>query len=134
MVNLDTSTGIAFISEGSPVRDRLRGYIGEQQMVMAQTAFDEFTNIIQNIGGTLETARSNRFLRRITIISDNPSSRSLNLETTRKLGANDIIILGTADRLGIVTMTADAKAIRAAAAQGVDFLVYLHVSCPLTGN
>ena len=88
MVNLDTSTGIAFISEGSPVRDRLREYIGEQQMVMAQTAFDEFTNIIQNIGGTLETARSNRFLRRITIISDNPSSRSLNLETTRKLGAN----------------------------------------------
>ena len=48
--------------------------------------------------------------------------------------ANDIIILGTADRLGIVTMTADAKAIRAAAAQGVDFLVHLHVSCPLTGN
>ena len=118
MVNLDTSTGIAFISEGSPVRDRLREYVGEQQMVMAQTAFDEFTNIIHRIGGTLEKARANR----------------LNLETTINLGANDIIILGTADRLGIVTMTADAKAIRAAEAQGVDFLVYLHVSCPLTGN
>ncbi|MCV3215913.1 DUF1308 domain-containing protein [Plectonema radiosum NIES-515] len=47
---------------------------------------------------------------------------------------NDIIILGTGDRLGIFTTTADAKAVRAASAQGVDFNVYIHSPCPLTGN
>lgn len=36
--------------------------------------------------------------------------------------------------MGIVTMTADAKAVRAASAQGVDFNVYLHSSYPLTGR
>ncbi|MBC7824218.1 MAG: DUF1308 domain-containing protein [Candidatus Parcubacteria bacterium] len=45
-----------------------------------------------------------------------------------------MILLGTGDQMGIVTMTADAKAVRAASAQGVDFNVYLHSSYPLTGR
>ncbi|MBD2515105.1 DUF1308 domain-containing protein [Nostoc sp. FACHB-973] len=65
---------------------------------------------------------------------DNPSTVALNLQPTRSLGRNDIIILGTGDRLGILTMTADAKAVRAALSQGVKFNVYIHVPCPLTGN
>ena len=31
-------------------------------------------------------------------------------------------------------MTADAKAVRAAIAQGINFSVYIHNPCPLTGN
>ena len=42
MVNLDTDTVFAFISEGSPVRYQLREYVQGQQMVMTQTAFKEF--------------------------------------------------------------------------------------------
>ncbi|WP_335137068.1 hypothetical protein [Nostoc sp.] len=34
--------------------------------------------------------------------------------------------------MGVVTMTADAKAVRAASAQGVDFNVYLHLPYSLT--
>ncbi len=45
-----------------------------------------------------------------------------------------IIILGTGDQLNIFTTTADAKAVRAASAQGVDFQVYIHPPFPLTGN
>ncbi len=59
---------------------------------------------------------------------------ALNLQPTRKLGINDIIILGTGDQLDIVTTTADAKSVRAAFAQGVDFQVYIHPPFPLTGN
>ncbi|MCE2696335.1 MAG: DUF1308 domain-containing protein [Nostocales cyanobacterium LE14-WE4] len=47
---------------------------------------------------------------------------------------NYIIILGTGDQLNIFTTTADAKAVRAASAQGVDFHVYIHPPFPLTGN
>jgi hypothetical protein len=47
---------------------------------------------------------------------------------------NYIIILGTGDQLNIITITADAKAIIAASAQGVDFHVYIHPPFPLTGN
>jgi len=47
---------------------------------------------------------------------------------------NYIIILGTGNQLNIVTTIADAKAIRAASAQGVDFYVYIYPPFPLTGN
>ncbi|NJK75811.1 MAG: DUF1308 domain-containing protein [Oscillatoriales cyanobacterium RU_3_3] len=134
MLNLDNSTGIAFISENSPIRAQLRQYVQGQQMVMTQTAFNEFTNIVTSIAGALEQARSSRFLLRVTVIRDNPSARSLNLQTTRNLGENDIIILGTGDQLGIITMTADAKAVRAISGQGVDFSAYIHPPCRLTGN
>lgn len=133
MVNLDTGTGFAFVAENSPVRYQLRIYVQEQQMVMTQTAFDEFTSIVQTVGSSSEQARASRLLQKVTLIPDNPSVRALNLQPTKSLGVNDIIILGTGDQLGIVTMTADAKAVRAASSQGVDFSVYLHPPLPLTG-
>ena len=134
MINLDTGTVIAFIAEGSFVRYDLRQYINEQEIIITKTAFDEFTNIVETIGGLSEQTRARRFLQRVTIIPDNPSPRALNLQPTRKLGINDIIILGTGDQLGIITTTADAKAVRAASAQGVNFLVYIHPPFPLTSN
>jgi Protein of unknown function (DUF1308) len=134
MINLDTVTAVAFIAEGSSVRYLLRQYVNTQKMVMTQTALSEFTSIVKNIGGLSEQDRARRFLQRVTILPDNPSPRSLNLQPTRKLGRSDIIILGTGDQLGIVTTTADAKAVRAASAQGVDFLVHIHLPFPLTGN
>jgi Protein of unknown function (DUF1308) len=134
VINIDTGTAIAFIAEGSPVRNELRIVVQNQQIVMAQTAFGEFTVIVQRIGGLLEQARARRFLMRLQCIADNPSPRALNLKQTRSLGANDIIILGTGDNLDIMTITADAKAIRAASAQGVDFKVYVHPPYSLTGE
>jgi hypothetical protein len=100
----------------------------------SQTACNEFANIIKNSGGALEQVRANQFLNRVMIVPDNPSSAAQMLQPTRSLDPNDIIILGTGDRMGIVTMTADAKAVRAASAQGVDFNVYLHQPYPLTGS
>lgn len=61
-------------------------------MVMTQTAFNELTNIVKSIAGALEQARASRFLQRVAVIRDNPSARALNLQTTRNLGTNDIII------------------------------------------
>lgn len=59
----------------------------------------------------------------------------LNLDTSTGIAfINDIIIFGTGDRLGITTMTADAKAIRAISGQGFDFSVFCHLPCRLTGK
>lgn len=134
MINLDTNTAITFIAEGSTVRHQLRAFVQDQQLMMAQTAFDEFTNIVKYSGRILEQERANRFLERVTIVPDSPSIAAQALKPTRSLDPNDIIILGTGDQMGIVTMTADAKAVRAASAQGVDFNVYLHPPYPLTGS
>lgn len=103
-------------------------------MVMTETAVNEFRNIVNGAGGVLEQSRAERFLNRVTIIPDNPSVRAMELQVTRKVGANDKIIFGTGDNLNIVTMTSDAKFVRGASAQGVDFNVYVHQPMPLQGR
>jgi predicted nucleic acid-binding protein len=105
VLNLDTGTAIALIAENSPHRYELRQYVNGKEMVMTQTAFTEFTNIVKTIARLSEQYRANRLLQRVTIIPDNPSPKALNLQPTRKLGINDIIILGTGDQLNIVTTT-----------------------------
>jgi len=45
VINLDTNTAISFVAEGSTVRHQLKAFVQNQQLVMAQTAFDEFINI-----------------------------------------------------------------------------------------
>lgn len=134
MINLDTNTAIAFVAQASTVRYQLKAFVQNQQLVMAQIAFDEFMNIIKYSGGALEQERTSQFLNRVMVVPDNPSVAAQALKPTRSLDPNDIIILGTGDQMGIVTMTADAKAVRAASAQGVKFNVYLHLSYPLTGS
>ncbi len=109
MINLDTNTAIAFIAEGSTVRHQLRAFVQDQQLMMAQTAFDEFTNIVKYSGGTLEQERANRFLERVTVVLDSPSIAAQALKPTRSLDPNDIIILGMGDQMGIVTMTEKCK-------------------------
>ncbi|MBE9008965.1 DUF1308 domain-containing protein [Pseudanabaenaceae cyanobacterium LEGE 13415] len=134
MINLDTNTAIAFIAEGSTVRNQLRLFVQDQQLIISQTALNELLKIVEYSGGVLEQERAKRFLDRVVVVADQPSIAACALQPTRSLDLNDIIILGTGDHLGIVTMTADAKAVRAASAQGVDFNVYLHPSCSLTGR
>ncbi len=131
MLNLDTGTAIAFIGEGSLQRYSLRSYVDHKSMIMTATALTEFRSIVEDIAGDREKARAERFLQKVQIIADNPSDRALNLKPTRKLGENDIIILGTGDKLGIITLTADIKAVKAALAQGVDFEVHIHPPYPL---
>jgi predicted nucleic acid-binding protein len=133
VINLDTNTAIAFIAQESPIRQHLNAIVQDQQLIMAQTAFDEFCTIVRYSAGVLEQARAKQFLQRVTIVPDRLSPKAQALKPTRSLDPNDIIILGTGDHMGIVTLTADAKAVRAASAQGVDFNVYLHSSYPLTG-
>lgn len=71
---------------------------------------------------------------RVTLVPDNPSARALGLTVTKKVGVADKIIFGTGDTLGVPTMTSDAKFLRGAAAQGVEFDTILHRPIPLTGQ
>ncbi|TGV13095.1 DUF1308 domain-containing protein [Mesorhizobium sp. M00.F.Ca.ET.186.01.1.1] len=134
MVNIDTGTANAFIAEDSPIVGELNKFVEDKQMVMTETAFGEFTNIVSTIAGPKELKRAEQFIARVTIIKDDPSDRAKQLTVTKKVGANDKIIFGTADKYGIITMTADAKFVRGAEAQDVRFWVYLHEPVPLKGE
>jgi hypothetical protein len=133
-VNLDTNTAIAFISEGSPIRHSLKALVEGRQMILTETARDELLIILNGSAGPLERARAEQLLKRVDIVPDNPSARAARLTPTRNIDINDITILGTGDELGVPTLTADRRAVRAARAQGVDFDVIHHTPVPLTGR
>jgi hypothetical protein len=133
MVNLDTGSALAFISEGSSMRYVLKALVGRNPMIMARTASTEFQQIVRAIAGPLEKARAARFLQRIQVVPDQPSARALALRPTKSVGIRDIIIFGTGDSLGALTFTADAKFVQGALAQGVAFHVHVHAAVPLKG-
>jgi RHS repeat-associated protein len=132
-INLDTSTAIAITEEGSTQRHILLAYIANREMIMCLTALGEFQSAVNSFGGPLEQARATRFMHRITPLPDNPSARAMALKVTGSVGANDKIIFGTGDSLGIQTMTGDAKFKRGAEAQGVFLDIYVHPPGRLRG-
>lgn len=132
-INIDTVSAISFISESSTVRHLLKAVVSGKQMVMTQTAVDEFKNVLK-VAGPIEQARAINFLNRVNIIADDPSVRALGLVLTKKVGSNDKLIFGTGDKLGIQTVTADRRFVSGALAQGVDFDVFLHDPVALTGS
>ena len=109
MVNLDTGTALALVSEKSPLRHLLKATIGGSSMIMSHTAVAEFQRIIRTLGGPLEQGRAARLLQRVQIVSDNPSPQALGLRLTKSIGSRDIMVFGTGDSLGAMTMTADAN-------------------------
>jgi hypothetical protein len=125
-INIDTSSALSFVVEGSTVRHQLKARVAGKAMVMTATAEGEFRTILAASGGPLEQARGARLLARVRVVPDAPSARALRLTATRSLGWNDIVILGTGDALGSETMTADRRAVSAARSQGVNFRVILH--------
>lgn len=122
MINLDTGSALAFVSEGSPLRHLLKVRVGRSPLIMTQTAAAEFHQIVRTVGGPIEQ-----------IVPDNPSPRALGLRLTKTIETHDIIIFGTGDAVGAMTFTADSRFVRGAAAQGVNFNVFVHAPVPLTG-
>ncbi len=135
-VNIYTGTAIAFISEGSPVRNQLKPKVQGKQMVMTETAMNEFKNIVNKVGGPLEKARAQQFLdKHIEVIPDNPSQRVMNLKLTKKVDkVEDKVIFGTGDNLGITTLSNDAKFFKGAKAQGVEVDIDVHEPMPLASK
>jgi len=132
-VNLDACAAVAFVAEGSTVRHYLRSVVSGKDLVMTRTALREFQGSLAAAAGPSEQARALRLLARLRIIPDGPSPRAQALRPTNNLEAEDIIILGTGDALGIATVTSDRRAVSAARSQRANIRVLLHPSEPLKG-
>ena len=130
-VNLDSVSVYGLVAEGSLVRSTIEGFVAGRQMLLTQTAYNEVLPVINTVAGPLERARFAELMGRVTVIADNPSARALGLRLTNSVGAADITIFGTGDQLGIATITADARFLRGASAQGVNFYALVHASQPL---
>jgi hypothetical protein len=62
-INLDASTAIGFVAEGSSIRQFLKATVTGKQMVMTHTAEQEFQTILTNGGGVIEKGGLNDCLQ-----------------------------------------------------------------------
>lgn len=88
---------------------------------MTKTAKQEFDKVVATIAGPKERERAFELMWSVTEVPDNPAANAMGLKVTRSVGANDKIIFGTGQQMGMPTITSDAKFVRGAAAQGVAF-------------
>jgi RHS repeat-associated protein len=132
-VSLDSSTARALASADRSVANRVTAQIGGRQMVMSQTAASEFQGAVARLAGPTEKAFAGELMRQVHVVADNPSAEAAALRLTGRVGANDIVIFGTADRMGIPIFTSDGAFLRGAAAQGVEFNAILHPPMSLLG-
>jgi hypothetical protein len=133
-INIDAGAAISFIAEGSSARHRMKALVAGKSMVMTATAIGEFQRVVATFGGPVEQARALRFLGRVRLVPDGPSARAQALTPTGNLEWNDIVILGTGDALGLVTVTTDRRAVSAARSQGVNFQAFFCPGIRLTGD
>ena len=75
--------------------------------------------------GPVEQAMAVLLAQKVVVVASMPSMRAAQLVTTKGIGLNDILILGTGDLLGIPTATNDRRAVASAQAQGVTFNVVM---------
>ncbi len=131
-VALDSSSARALSTDG-PIGRRLENQLEGCSLVMCQTAFREFDDAVSRLAGPTEKATANALMQRVTVLQDNVSARAAKLRPTRRLEPTDITIFGSADQLGVTIFTSDARALRAAASQGVVFDAIVHPPASFRG-
>lgn len=106
-------------------------YIKGKELVVTETAVKHFITILEIIGGKNEHKRAYEWLAKIKTIPDDPSERSLKLNSS-KISDEHRIIFGTGDKLKAITTTGNVSFVRSAQQKGVSFSVYIHPSRAFT--
>ncbi|KAK8757736.1 hypothetical protein V5799_004640 [Amblyomma americanum] len=116
----------------NPVRPALDELFSSRKLVCCQSAFDDFSTIVKVMAGPCESEAAQRLFERLEVVPDSPSERATALALRGKIRKRSKVIFGTGDRLKAVTVTANSGFLRAAKAQSVDFVAYVHESRALT--
>jgi RHS repeat-associated protein len=126
-INLDTGALInaTQVSDPEMVAD-LWSYMSTKRVVMTDTAYREFLSGPYKYAGTLERALVTLFFLHVTFIRDDPSDDIMNIPAVSNkdkkiLGANDRVIFGTGQKLGIPTITTDGRFVDRAKDKGIVF-------------
>jgi len=115
-----------------PVKTLLDSVFSGKQLLCCRSAMVDFKTILATLGGEGERARADQLVARVTVVDDQESLRSSQLEHSGKINDRSRTIFGTGDVLKVVTVTANTGFIRAARGQGVTFAVLTHESRALT--
>ena len=95
-----------------PVKALLDSVFSGKQLLCCRSAMEDFKTILATLGGEGERARADQLVARVTVVDDQESFRSSQLEHSGKINDRSRTIFGTGDVLKVVTVTANTGFIR----------------------
>nr|SVE88883.1 EOG090X0CWG [Daphnia sinensis] len=116
----------------SPAKPKLDSLFGDKQLVTCREALTDFQTLVERMGGTGEKQRMRELIARLDIVEDTPCGRVAQLQLTSNIKTRSKLIFCTADRLGIVVVTANTGFVRSAASQGIEIAHFVHEPRVLT--
>ncbi|CAK9833616.1 UPF0415 protein C7orf25 homolog [Anthophora retusa] len=150
LLNLDVSTLLAYVTNMTngydcfvyreplltqqaemerkhPVKPVLESFFNGKELIVCQTAYDNFMNIIDVIGGPKETLRAKELLDKVQIVNDIPTGRIMEkLSLGGKIKDRSRLVFATGENMKSITVSANEGFVRAARMQGIECTVFLH--------
>ncbi|KAJ8680265.1 hypothetical protein QAD02_016052 [Eretmocerus hayati] len=106
-----------------PVLDKL---FQGKELVICQTAYDNFSNIMNFIGGPTEKQRTSELMNRVKIVDDIPEGRIMSLGLGGKIKERSRLVFASGENLKSITVSANEGFVRAARMQGIECMVFIH--------
>ncbi|KAM0729567.1 UPF0415 protein C7orf25-like protein [Formica fusca] len=149
LLNLDVSTLLAYVTNMSngynnyiyreplltqqtemerkrPIKPILENLFREKELIVCQTACNNFMNIIDVIGGPKETLRAHELLKKVRIVDDITTGRVMELRLGGKIKDRSRLVFATGENMKSITVSANEGFVRAARMQGIECTVFLH--------
>ncbi|XP_011870007.1 PREDICTED: UPF0415 protein C7orf25 homolog isoform X2 [Vollenhovia emeryi] len=109
-----------------PIKPILENLFRDKELMVCRTAYDNFTNIIDVIGGPRETQRAQELLKKMRIVDDVTTGRIMELRLGGKIKDRSRLIFATGESMKSITVSANEGFVRAARMQDIECTVFLH--------
>jgi hypothetical protein len=149
LLNLDVSTLLAYVTNMSngcnnyiyreplltqqaemerrrPIKPILEDLFRNKELLVSRTAYNNFMNIIDVIGGPKETQRAHELLKKTQIVDDLPTGRIMGLRLGGRIKDRSRLVFATGENMKSITVSANEGFVRAARMQ---VRTYTHQCC-----
>ncbi|XP_076242082.1 UPF0415 protein C7orf25 homolog isoform X2 [Calliopsis andreniformis] len=110
-----------------PVKPILEKLFENKELIVCQTAYENFMNIIDVIGGPMERLRAKELLNKVRIVDDIPTGRIMErLSLGGKIKDRSRLVFATGENMKSITVSANEGFVRAARMQGIECTAFLH--------
>ncbi|XP_063985073.1 UPF0415 protein C7orf25 homolog isoform X2 [Diachasmimorpha longicaudata] len=127
-LNLDVSTLLAYAEweRNRPLKPFLDQLFHGKSLQVCRTAYKNFMDIVNVIGGPQETARSHELMSRVVVVEDATEGRILNLSIGGKIKPRSRLVFATGESTRSFTVSANEGFVRAARMQEIECTAILH--------
>lgn len=107
-----------------PIKPILENVFRDKELIVCRTAYNNFMNIIDVIGGPKETQRAHELLKKVRIVDDVTTGRIMELRLGGKIKDRSRLIFATGESMKSITVSANEGFVRAARMQVDIYLLH----------